>query len=178
MADPRLVELLDELPRERFEGPTCRHIGPGAHPLNTAGAQVQGGRWNPPESFPVLYLALSDETAAAEFYRRAEGENRAPEDLLPRRLQRYELKLEAVLDLTDPEVRDHIGVSEEDIRSEDRRPCQAIGDAAHYVGFEAIRAPSATGTGEVLAVFFDRLKAESDVEPVDHEDWTELPPHP
>lgn len=175
MADPLLVAHLDEVPPAKFSGEVCRHTGPGIHPLNTTGAQTQGGRWNPPNSYPALYLALSDETAAAEFYRRAQGENRPPEDLLPRRLFRYRVRLSAVLDLTDSETRQGLGLTEEALRAADRSVCNALGDAAHYVGFEGIRAPSATGVGEVLVVFFDLLKAGSDVEPVGHDDW-DTPP--
>jgi RES domain-containing protein len=175
MADPELVAKLDEVSPREFSGEVCRHAGPGIHPLNTTGAQTQGGRWNPPNSFPALYLALTHETAAAEFYRRAEGENLAPEDLLPRRLHQYRVQLSAVLDLTNVDVRNALGISEDDITSDDRSFCNSLGDAAHYVGFEGILAPSATGAGDVLVVFWDRLKAESDVEPVSHTDWTSPP---
>ena len=175
MADSNLVSLLDETAPTEYSGEVCRHTGPGAHPLSTTGAQTQGGRWNPPNSFPTLYLALSDETAAAEFYRRAQGENRPAEDLLPRRLHRYRVRLSVVLDLTDPDVKQHLGISDEDLLSDDRELCNALGEAAHYVGFEGILAPSATGVGEVLVVLFDRLKAESDVEPIGYLDWTSPP---
>ncbi|MDQ3914585.1 MAG: RES family NAD+ phosphorylase [Actinomycetota bacterium] len=175
MADPELVSKLDGIAPREFSGDVCRHIGPGVHPLSTTGAQTLGGRWNPPNSFPTLYLALSDETAAAEFYRRAQGEHRDPEDLLPRRLHRYRVLLSAVLDLRDDQVRADLGIAMEDLVSNDRSFCNALGDAAHYVGFEGLLAPSATGTGEVLVVFFDRLKAESDVEPTVHTDWTSPP---
>lgn len=175
MADPELVAKLDEVSPREFSGGTCRHTGPGIHPLSTTGAQTLGGRWNPPNSFPALYLALTDETAAAEFYRRAEGENLAPEDLLPRRLHQYRVRLSAVLDLTDIEIRNALGISTDDLTSNDRSLCNALGDAAHYVGFEGILAPSATGVGDVLVVFWDRLKAESDVEPFAFKDWTTPP---
>lgn len=175
MADTQLVAKLDEVSPTEFSGEVCRHTGPGIHPLNTTGAQTQGGRWNPPNSFPTLYLALSDEAAAAELYRRAEGENRPPEDLLPRRLHRYRVRLSAVLDLRNVETRKDLGVPLEELKSENRSPCNALGDAAHYVGFEGILAPSATGVGDVLVVFWDRLKAESDVEPFAFDDWEALP---
>jgi RES domain-containing protein len=69
MLDPRLIELVDQLPRTSFFGEAFRHQGPGYPPLNAEGSRIHGGRWNPRESFPVLYLARSEATAAAEFYR-------------------------------------------------------------------------------------------------------------
>lgn len=175
MADPQLVAKLDEVSPADFSGEVCRHTGPGIHPLSTTGAQTQGGRWNPANSFPALYLALSEDTAAAEFYRRAAGENRSPDDLLPRRLHTYTVRLSAILNLTDKDVLDGLDIFKDDLASNDRSLCNALGDAAHYVGFEGIRAPSATGVGEVLVVFWDRLKAGSTVEPIAFKDWTSPP---
>lgn len=175
MPDPHLIELLDELPRSVFRGEAFRHQGPGYHPLSAEGARIQGGRWNPPNSFPVLYLALDRSTAAAEFYRRAEREGRPPEQLLPRRLYRYRVELEAVLDLTGRDALTHAALSPTDISSDDLSRCQAVGDAAHYLGLEAILTPSATSAGRNLAVFFDRLRSGSTVEPLDFELW-EMPP--
>lgn len=68
-------------------------------------------------------------------------------------------------------------MSLDELKSEDRSLCNALGDAAHYVGFEGILAPSATGVGDVLVVFWDRLKAESDVEPFAFNDWETPPDH-
>jgi hypothetical protein len=59
--------------------------------------------------------------------------------------------------------------------SDDAQRCQEIGEAAHYAGFEAINAPSATGQGAILAVMFDRMKSGSLVNPLDFETWDALP---
>lgn len=144
--------------------------------MSGAGARIQGGRWNPPNSFPVLYLALERATAAAEFYRRAQREGRPAADLLPRRLYRYRVELDAVLDLTGPGGLGKAGLFPADISSDDLSSCQAVGDAAHYLGFEAILAPSATSAGRNLAVFFDRLRPGFTVGPLDFETWEAPPP--
>ena len=104
MPDPRLIELVDQLPRTSFSGDAFRHQGPGYPPLNVEGSRIHGGRWNPRESFPVLYLALSVATAAAEFYRLADRQGIEAARLLPRRLYRYEVQLSAVSDLTQIEM--------------------------------------------------------------------------
>lgn len=64
------------------------------------------------------------------------------------------------------------------LRSNDAAKCQQIGESAHHLGLEGILAPSATGEGVVLAVFFDRLHADSQVRDVDHEPWTAPPLEP
>jgi RES domain-containing protein len=176
--DERLTAIVVALPRTPFSGEAFRHLGPGYSPRSGEGARIQGGRWNPPDSFPVLYLALPKESAIAEFYRRAEREGLPPGDLLPRHLYRYQVQLQAALDLTDATTSEAVGFSEGLVRSDDPILSQAIGDAAHYAGFEGLLAPSATGVGETLAVFPARLQAGSIVDPVDYESWETLPPDP
>ncbi len=175
MPDPELLERLDEFPRVPLEGEAFRHLGPGYEALGTDGARIRGGRWNPPESYPVLYLALSAETAAAELYRLAARQATPPENLLPRHLWRYRVRLGQVLDLTRGLER--VGLAQADLVAKDMRRCQAVGEAAHDLGFEALRAPSAAGVAEVLAVSFDRLRPGSLVEPLGFETW-EHPPRP
>jgi RES domain-containing protein len=175
MPDGRLVELVDRLPRSSYAGRVYRHQGPGHPPLNAEGARIHGGRWNPKESFPVLYLAPEEKTVIAEFYRLAERQGMEPASLLPRRLYRYNVRLGAVLDLTDDLAREAVRLDSSDLAADDPSKCQAVGDAAHYAGFEAVRAASAAGPGTVLAVFMDQLKPESFVEPIDFIEWDMLP---
>jgi len=178
MPDRTLIERLDALSRVPFEGEAFRHMGPGYGPLDAEGARIHGGRWNPPNSFPVLYFALGRDTAGAEFYRVATRQGMPPENLLPRHLHRYRVRLARVADLSDSKALEQVGLSLADVRADDLSRCQAVGDAAHYLGFEAVQSPSATGAGEVLAVFFDRLGPGSAVEPLDFEVWDVLPPAP
>jgi len=52
-------------------------------------------------------------------------------------------------------------VSEADLTGEDPAIPQAIGEAAHHLGYEAILAPSAVGQSHVLAIFLDNRAADS-----------------
>jgi RES domain-containing protein len=176
MPDATLIERVDVLSRVPLEAEAFRHAGPGYPPLSTEGARVHGGRWNPPDSFPVLYVALSRESVVAEFYRLAQRQSMAPENLLPRRMNRYQVRLTAVLDLRSLPTLATVGLVAADLQADDPSRCQAVGNAAHYVGFEAVWAASATGVGEIVAVFYDRLLPDSFIDPVDVEEWSSLPP--
>ena len=121
--------------------------------------------------------SISRETVVREFFRLAHRMGLAPEDFLPRRFYRYSFELRGLLDLREAEARAAVGLTEANIASDDLGPCQAVGEAAHYLGREGVIAPSATGAGTVLAVFFDRLTAGSSVHDLDYETW-ESPPSP
>lgn len=90
----------------------------------------------------------------------------------------YDIALEAVLDLRDTSIRTALRLSDLDLQSSNAAKCQQIGESAHYLGLEGILAPSAAGEGNVLAVFFDRLHADSQVRDLDHERWTAPPEAP
>jgi RES domain-containing protein len=169
------IERIAAIGESPFEGEAFRHLGPRIDPRSGEGARIQGGRWNPPNSFPVLYLSPREDAVIAEFYRRAEREGRPPEDLLPRKLCRYNVRLEAVLDLTEGSALRQTGLTATDISSYDMSRCQTVGHAAYYVGLEGLLAPSATGVGQALALFFDRMRAGSALEVLAEELWETLP---
>lgn len=126
-------------------------------PLSGEGARIHGGRFNPPDSFPVLYLCTTRSCSAAELRYRGERLVIGVEGLLPRALHRYEVSLDRVLDLTSRETLEHLGVTNAQIVGMDLGIPSQIGEAAHAIGSQAIRAPSATGVDEVLAVFPELL---------------------
>jgi len=176
VVDQRLVAKVDALEPISIEARAFRHIAEARHPLSGAGARVHGGRWNPPDSFATLYLALEKDTAIAEFRRLAARQLRSVDDFLRRRVYRYEVSLAGVLDLRVQTARAVVELSDAELAADDAVVCRRIGEAAQYLGLEAVIAPSATGSGTVLAVFFDRLRADSYVRDLDYETWTAPPP--
>lgn len=140
-----------------------------------AGARTTGGRWNPPNSFATLYLGVSVEVVQAEFLRLAEKAGRDPKDFLPRHLLHYEIELNAILDLTDEAALEALDLTPERIRLHDPSRCQEIGEAAHHLGREGILAPSAAGSGQIVAIFMERLLPDSKVKLESTEVW-ERPP--
>ncbi|MGH9126465.1 MAG: RES domain-containing protein, partial [Acidimicrobiales bacterium] len=73
---------------QRFQGTGWRQQAPAFDPRSGEGAQLHGGRFNPPRSFPVLYLCTTRPCALAELHRLAERQAMAVGNLLPRHLWR------------------------------------------------------------------------------------------
>ncbi len=61
-----------------------------------------------------------------------------------------------VLDLTDPTVRERLGVTEEKLTNDDLSLCQAIAEEARDAGFQGMLAPSAALPGETTLAVFGR----------------------
>ncbi|HWI95662.1 MAG TPA: RES family NAD+ phosphorylase [Solirubrobacterales bacterium] len=176
MALSHITTAIDGLARTAASGHAFRHQAvEWGYSQPGAGARTIGGRWNPPNSFATLYLGLSVEAVQAEFHRLAERAGREASDFLPRHLLKYEIELEAILDLTDASALDALGLTTEHLRSNNPNICQEIGEAAHHLGREGILAPSATGSGKVMAVFMERLLPNSRIDLVSTTVW-ESPP--
>ncbi|MBA3876935.1 MAG: hypothetical protein C0498_08365 [Anaerolinea sp.] len=160
----RLREALDRLERTTLETVVYRHTAPTYPPLSGDGARRKGGRWDPPDSFPVAYTALDVATVDRELDRTARRAGMTSAMMGPRRLATIRVRLSRVLDLTNADVRAALDVTEADLTGEDPAVPQAIGETAHHLGYEAILAPSATGTGQALAIFLDNRAADSVLE--------------
>lgn len=156
-----------------YAGEGWRHLSPRHDPLSGEGARLHGGRFNPPESFPVLYVCRTRPCAVAELGRLGERQAIGVEGLLPRYLYRYDLSLARVLDLTVAEVRTQVGAGIEVLTGPDWTACQDLGATAHALGTQAILSPSAAGTDDVLAVFVQHIGLGT-VEPVLTEEWHTL----
>jgi RES domain-containing protein len=153
-----------------FAGRGFRHLGPHYDPLSGEGARLYGGRFNPSGSFLVLYLCQSRPCAVAELKRLGERQAIGIQALLPRVLYRHEIELDRVLDLTDSTIRDQVGVGLDVLTSTDWATCQDLGVASHSLGANGISSPSATGVGEVLAVFVPPISLRR-LEPHYVEEW-------
>ena len=147
-----------------------RHTSPAYTPLSGDGARRQGGRWNPPDSFRVVYTALEVETVDREFARFVLRAGVTKPSITRRQLATIRVRLSRVLDLTNEVTRDALGVSEAEITSDDLAIARAIGEAAHHLGYEAVLAPSGAGRGNVLAIFLDNRAGDSVLEVADARD--------
>jgi RES domain-containing protein len=168
--DPALVATISVVP---YEGDGHRQQAPQFDPLSGEGARRRGGRFNPPESFPVLYLCSTRACAVAEFFRAGNRLAIGPEGLLPRHVFRYVLHLERIVDLTIEENLRRLGITELDLVAEDLSVTRGIGEAAHSLNIQAIRSPSATGQDHVLAILIENIGAGL-VDPKLDEVWSSL----
>ena len=116
-----------------------------------------GGRFNPTGEFGALYVSLDPETPFRELRRQATKAGLEVLDLLPRTLFACEARLRCVLDLACADVPVEYRISEQSLASDDWAACQEVARRSRHAGYEAIRFPSATGSGENLAIFLDRL---------------------
>lgn len=82
---------------------------------------------------------------------------------MPRSMLRLRVRLERVLDLTDLATAQRWSLSAEQLGDADLSACQAVARIARTDGYEAILFPAATGLGDNLAIFLDRLLARSSV---------------
>ncbi|MDP1819810.1 MAG: RES family NAD+ phosphorylase [Acidimicrobiales bacterium] len=152
--DPR---ALGQLPGAALSAVAYRNQAKGFDPRSGDGARRLGGRFNPPHSFPVLYLCFTRPCVVAELTRQAERQGLNVDALLPRELFEISADLDKVLDLADAATLDSLGIDPADLIREDHRFTQEIGEAAHEHAFQAIRSPSATGVDNVLAIFPEKL---------------------
>lgn len=134
-------------------------------PLNPAYAMRSGGRWNPPGSFPALYVNEDVVTARLNLRHFIAGWPYEPEDLkddsgpvlvaatLPRN--------QRVCDAHTPQGIDAVGLPttyplDRRGRTVPHDVCQAIGLRARQLGLRGVRcrcAPSPDGAGRELAWF-------------------------
>ena len=124
--------------------------------LETIGSYLAGGRWNRRRQYGELYAALSMETAIAEVRRAAARRNLRPSDLGRRDHVVMRVRLTRVLDLTSLKFYDSLGMSPEEVLDQ-KELCLQIADQARELGYEALLAPSATGSGTNLIIYKDRL---------------------
>lgn len=124
----------------------------GFDPRSGEGARRFGGRFNRPDSFPVVYLCTTRRCAVAELARQAGRQGLEVEDLLPRELWLVTAELTKVVDLTDVETLRALGVAPDDLTRDDLELTRQIGEAAHAQHFQAVRSASVTRVDDVIAI--------------------------
>ena len=72
--------------------------------LSGEGSRKFGGRWNAPETFPVIYSSTRPGTAVEEAFQLASDYELSPEDLKPRITCGIEWDLARVIDLTQSKL--------------------------------------------------------------------------
>ncbi len=148
---------LATLPGARLSVVGYRNQARGFDPRSGDGARRFGGRFNPPHSFPVIYLCTSRPCVVAELTRQADRQGLAVDDLLPRELWRITVALTRALDLTHSGTLGALDVDPADLLRDDRQLTHEIGEAAHEHRFQAIRSASVTGVDDVVGIMPENL---------------------
>lgn len=169
----RDIELLDALDAHAgvpFEGDVWRITRAGRDVLEGSST---GARWDP-GSFDVLYTSLEREGALEEIHFHL---SRQP--VFPSRIQsilhRVSVRARRTLKLADISALARLGIVPERYGELSHGRSQEIGDAAFFLGFDGILAPSARWPCQNLILFMDRLEpGDLNVaasEPVDWKAW-------
>lgn len=168
--DLALLDALDAHEGIQYEGEVWRIAREERDPLQGFAA---GGRWDP-GSFEVLYTSLLREGALEEVYFHL---SRQP--VFPSRirsvLHRVALRTRRTLRLADLAAVESLGVSVAAYSGLAYARTQEIGDAAAFLGFDGIIAPSARWPCQNLVLFAGRFSPGEltvvDSEAVDWADW-------
>ena len=174
MAKGDIYARLDALPPAAWDGPiyrqSARVYGPG-QVLNGEGARGAGGRWNPPGSFRTVYASLEPETVMAEFLFSIGPGRDAAAVATSHFLWQVTARVSNLVDLRLEEHQRAVGLPVPFDESIPRKVCQQIGEAAYYVRYKGILAPSIARAGAInLVLFPDYLEAD-DVLEVAGEGW-------
>jgi RES domain-containing protein len=170
----RLITVLERVPLTVYSGFSYRVIANRWRdsPLSAIGAFELGGRYNAPQTFPVLYSADSQMTALLEteaLFITADGQLRgAPRD--PDLILTLECTLLCVLDLTVPGLYADLGTSGDELvnsvpsrfilnAQNEETPTQQLGSACFRSGrISALKVPSAANTkGYCLDIMLESL---------------------
>lgn len=158
----RLRAIPMERTETRFVGLTFRVMSPRYSDLLRTAAMSRSfpGRFNTP-SVGAVYVSLEPETAVEELRRRGRRDGVSLTDMHPRSLFVIDLLLHQVVDLTLPGQRKAWGLFSQDLEGEEMDRCREVADVAARAGAEGIRWPSATGSGQSIAVFLEQFRPRS-----------------
>lgn len=168
--DLKLLDAVDAAPRTPFKGDVWRVARNGRDPLN--GSRVPA-RWNP-GTFEALYTSLGPNVALSEIYFHLSRQPVFPSKFQAQ-LHRITAHVGELLLLNTLDELATFGVDGAAYSGLDYARTQDIADAAYFVGFHGLIAPSARASGLNLILFVDKLElgalSVAATEPVDWPAW-------
>lgn len=168
--DPDLLDALEAHQGVSFEGSVWRIVRQERDPLQGYPAAA---RWDP-GTFDVLYTSLSREGALEEIHFHLSRQPVFPSKINSV-LHRIAVRTQRTLRFADVAALQGLGVAIDLYGELSYARTQEIGDAAAFIGFDGILAPSARWPCQNLVIFTD-LFAPADLNviesaPVDWSDW-------
>ncbi len=170
--DLELLDAIDAFKREPFARPVWRVAREGREPILGA---ATNSRWCD-GTFDALYTSLDRDGALAEIHALLSSQ-----PVFPSNIRSYVHKLaidaKATLRLADLPTLAKLGVNVERYRERDYTKTQAIADAAYFLGFDGLVAPSARWDCLNAVLFTDRVAPggiavlDTEKRPVDWRAW-------
>lgn len=154
----QLLDAVNAIGPTAWSGRCFRYTTARRDPLSGEGARLHGGRWNPPDLFPAIYLAEPRSACLRELAKAAADNHLDVQAQLqvPYKLHTIRVDQIPVLDLRDPNRQVELGLESDQPEAWTWSECQPIGHAAWFLEFAGVLAPSATGQGLTLALFEHR----------------------
>jgi hypothetical protein len=150
--DLQLLDLLDAHEGVSFEGEVWRVVRAGIDVLQGYPAKA---RWDP-GTFDVLYTSMQREGALQEIHFHLSQQPVFPSRLRSA-LHKIAVRTHRTLKLANLEAIAGLGASPESYGSLSYERTQDIGDAAAFLGFDGIIAPSARHSCHNLIIFCDHF---------------------
>ncbi len=165
--DPELLDRLDALPKETFDGEVFRGARQSLDPLASS---YSGGRWMPRDGAAVLYTSLAREGALAEIS--FHWGQLTPRPTKPVLLHTLRVAARRTLKLVRAEL-ESLGVPESAYGGVNMPRTQEIGAAVEFLGCDGLIAPCARWSCDNLILFPDRMGIDPGLEIVRSEavDW-------
>lgn len=168
--DLALLDALDAHPGVSFEGEAWRIVREERDVLQGFPSKA---RWDP-GTFDALYMSLAREGALEEVHFHLSRQPVFPSKLRSV-LHRISVKTRRTLKLADLAAVEALGVSRDAYPGLDYGRTQEIADAADFLGFDGLLAPSARWACQNLVLFMDKIGPQDLVvkesEPVDWDVW-------
>lgn len=142
-----IVTILEALHPVPWQGLIYRHMFADNPPTLQ---NKRGARWNPPQ-VPAVYAALERDTVLAEAAHQMSLQPLRPK--AKRTVYTLRVRLYSVLDVTEPEVLEKLGIDKAALGSIDWSRCQQIGGATAWLGNDGMLIPSARAGGTNLVIF-------------------------
>ena len=130
---------------------------------------------------PVIYLGRPAASVTVEAYRHlVEPFGIPPSEVQPRAFHTVSVQVETVLDLTQRAHQESVGLTDPELMSwvDDYEACQQVARAAHQLEMHGILASAATGLGQTLALYAQRISASERPVVVEEVLWSRLPDDP
>jgi len=165
--DPDLLDQLDALPKEAFDGEVFRGTRQSLDPLASS---YSGGRWMRRDGATVLYTSLAREGALAEISFHWDQLN--PRPTKPVMLHTLRVVAHRTLKLVRADLAT-LGVPESAYGGVNMPHTQEIGAAVEFLGCDGLIAPCARWNCDNLILFPDPMGIDADLEIVRSEavDW-------